>query len=158
MPHELHNINELVTTIDTATGHDRLQLSLSPAQWLELGQTMQPLPVEVGHVLIERDATDRVVYFIESGVLSAHVEDSKGRMRLAVLNPGTVVGEGGFLSGLPRSATVVTTSRGRVWCLSKLRFEDLAQRHPDIGVALAMAMGSVVVRRYGSPKLRLAVT
>lgn len=158
MSNGLTSIDGLIDAIATGVAHDQLQLALTAAQWQELGQAMQPLLVEVGHVLIERGATDRVVYFIESGALSVHLDDANGRMRLAVLSPGTVVGEGGFLSGQPRSATVVATARGRVWCLSTHRFEDLSQRHPAIALALAMAMGSVAVRRYNHPARRLAVT
>jgi CRP-like cAMP-binding protein len=152
------SLDGLISAIETGSAYDQLRLELAPRQWQDFGQSLQPLPVEVGHVLIERGATDRVAYFIESGALSAHLEDAGGHMRLAVLNPGTVVGEGGFLSGQPRSATVVTTARGRVWCLSPHRFEDLAQRHPPIGLALALAMGSVAVRRCNHPTRRLAIT
>ncbi|ARU03314.1 hypothetical protein CCO03_00170 [Comamonas serinivorans] len=151
-------IDGLMSAIQTGAAYDQLALTLSPTQWLEFGQAMQPLSVAVGDVLIERGATDRVAYFIESGVLSAHLEDAEGRMRLAVLNPGTVVGEGGFLSGLARSATVIATAQGRVWCLSPMRFENLAQRHPQLGLALALAMGSVAVRRCTHPTRRVAIT
>ena len=75
-------IDGLVSAIQSGSAYDQLQLALSPVLWLEFGQAMQLLPVEVGQVLIERGATDRVVYFIESGVLSAHLEDMDGRMRL----------------------------------------------------------------------------
>lgn len=152
------SIDGLITAIDIGSAYDQLQLDLGIAQWREFGQVMQALPVEVGHVLIERGATDRMVYFLEAGVLSAHLEDPSGHMRLAVLNPGTVVGEGGFLSARPRSATVITTAPGRVWCLSPHRFADLSQREPHIALAVAMAFGSVAVRRCNHPTRRIAIT
>lgn len=148
----------LVQVVESGNAYDHLQLSMSKAQWMELGQVLQPLDLQVGHILIERGATDRVLYFVESGALSVHLEDASGRMRLAVLNPGTVVGEGGFLAAQPRSATVIATAPGRVWCLSPQRFEGLAQRHPHVAMQLALALGSVTVRRLNHPSRRLAIT
>ena len=152
------SIDGLIQAIANGSAYDQLQLALNPHEWREFAQALQPMSVQVGHVLIERGGTDRVAYLIESGVLSAHIPDGSGRMRLAVLNPGTVAGEGGFLSAQPRSASVITTSAGRVWCLSIHRFEDLALRSPQIALLVAWAFGSVAVRRCNHPTQRLAVT
>ncbi len=151
-------IDGLIAAIDSGSAYDQLNLRLGPAEWREFAQSLQPLSVQVGHVLIERGATDRVAYLIESGALRAHLEDSQGRMRLAVLSAGTVAGEGGFLSAQPRSASVITTAPGRVWCLSAHRFEDMAVRAPHIALAVALAFGSVAVRRCNHPTQRLAIT
>lgn len=150
--------SNLIQVVESGSAYDQLQLSLSKSQWFELGQVLQPLDLQIGHILIERGATDRVMYFIESGSLSVHLEDASGRMRLAVLNPGTIVGEGGFLATQPRSATVIATAPTRVWCLSPHRFEGLAQRHPHVAMQIALALGSVTVRRLNHPSRRLAIT
>ena len=152
------SIDGLVQAIAMGSAYDQLQLPLKPNEWHEFAQALQPLNVAVGHVLIERGATDRVAYLIESGSFSAHILDAAGRMHLAVLNPGTVAGEGGFLSAQPRSASVVTTSTGRVWCLSIHRFDDLALRSPHIALLVAWAFGSEAVRRCNHPTQRLAIT
>ena len=41
-----------------------------------------------------------------------HLIGDSGQMQLAILNPGSVVGEGAFFSRLPRSANVVATGVG----------------------------------------------
>ena len=51
-----------------------------------------------GQVLIERNALDRTLYLIETGGLTVHYEDDKGRVRLALVGPGSAVGEGAFFT------------------------------------------------------------
>ena len=151
-------LGPLMHAIATSTAHDHMQLALGERHSQQLADYLKPLDVTVGHVLIEQGATDRVVYFIESGTLSAHVQDEGGRMRLAVLNAGTVVGEGSFFSGRPRSATVVATAPSRVWCLTPQRFDEMAARQTDLALKLCMAFGSVAVRRLAHTTRRIAVT
>jgi CRP-like cAMP-binding protein len=101
---------------------------------------------------------DRTVYFVEAGTLTVHYEDSKERVRIAVVGAGSVLGEGAFFSHLPRSATVNAGSDCRLWCLTPLRFRELGVRHPQIALELTIAMSAVLARRmYNKPK-RVAVT
>ena len=72
--------------------------------------------------------------------------------------PGTVVGEGAFFSGQPRSATVVATRDSQLWALKYARFQELSARQSAIALELAMACAAVVVRRLASTTLRVAVT
>lgn len=137
---------------------DALPLNLDAEQWKVLTDFLQPVQLQEGQTLIEQGIKDRTVYFVESGSLTVHYEDSRERIRLAMVGPGSVLGEGAFYSHLPRSATVTATNACRLWCLSPLRFRELAARHPAIALELSMAMSSVLARRlYNRPK-RVAVT
>ena len=76
----------------------------------------------------------------------------------AVVNAGSLLGEGAFFSHLPRSASVHAGSLSRLWCLTPLRFRELSQRHPAVALELTVAMSAVLARRmYNRPK-RVAVT
>ena len=57
---------------------------------------LQPFPLTQGQVLIEQGSRDRQVYLVEQGMLSVHLEDDKGRLRMAMLGAGTllVLGQG----------------------------------------------------------------
>jgi CRP/FNR family cyclic AMP-dependent transcriptional regulator len=111
-----------------------------------------------GQVLMEQGALDRTLYFVESGTLSVHYEDEKARVRMALVGAGTVLGEGAFFSHMPRSATVHASTPCKLWCLTPMRFLELANRHSPIALELTMAMGSVMAKRlYNRPK-RVAVT
>ena len=87
-----------------------------------------------------------------------HLEDVAGRMKLAVLAPGTVIGEGAFFSGQPRNATVVATRDSALWALKYTPFQELSQRQPAIALELTLACVAVVVRRLNHTTLRVAVT
>ena len=119
---------------------------------------LQPFAVRQGQVLIEQNASDRTVYFIESGALTVHYEDDKGRLRLASVEPGSAVGEGAFFTRLPRNATVQAASAAKLWSLSPIRFTELTNRQPQLAVEVAMALGSLVSRRLANRPKRVAVT
>jgi CRP-like cAMP-binding protein len=69
-----------------------------------------------------------------------------------------VVGEGAFFSHRPRSATVQTSAPCKLWALHALRFTELANRQPAVALALTMAVGSVLAKRLGNRKRRVAAT
>jgi CRP-like cAMP-binding protein len=111
-----------------------------------------------GQVLIEQHAQDRTLYLIESGGLSVHYEDDKGRVRMAIVGPGSAVGEGAFFTRLPRNATVQAASPSKIWCLTPIRFTELSNRQPGLALELCIALGSLVARRLVNKPKRVAVT
>lgn len=151
-----------IRTLLKALASDPRDLTLSHAltrsQWEALGEYMQQTTLASGRVLIAQGAEDRALYFVESGMLTVHFEDATGKIRLAAVGAGSVVGEGGFFSRLARSATVQAGSDCRLWTLSPMRFSELANRQPTVALALAMALGSIMARRLVSNRRRIAVT
>ncbi|APW40357.1 Crp/Fnr family transcriptional regulator [Rhodoferax koreense] len=151
-------VQGLIDAITHNQGDDSLMLVLSPSQWETLASYMQPVTMAAGQMLFKQGATDRTLYFVESGSLSVHFEDRQGHTRLATIGAGSAVGEGGFFSHMPRSATVQVGSACRLWSLSPMRFAELSHRKPEIALQVAMAAGSVVAKRLFSSKYRAAVT
>ena len=152
------DILELAQAMKHSHALDAVPLNLSDPQWQTLANHLQPLSLQQGQVLIEQGVKDRTVYFVESGSLTVHYEDVKDRVRIAMVGPGSLLGEGAFFSHLPRSATVHAGSSCKLWCLTPLRFRELSIRHADVALELAVAMSAVLARRmYNKPK-RVAVT
>lgn len=141
-----------------AVGDDSLQDLFSPAQWSVLAPYLQQHSLAAGQALFSRGANDRTLYLIESGSLSAHYEDEKGRLRMAMISSGSVVGEGAFFSHRPRTATVQAAAASKLWALSSLRFTELSNRQPALALGLSMAAGSVLARRLGNRRRRVAAT
>ena len=137
---------------------DALRCQLTPAQWAVLASHLQPLALIAGQVLLKKGALDRTVYFIESGTLSAHYEDEKSRLRMALIGAGTVVGEGSFFSHLPRKATVTASSPCKVWCLNAMRFAELSNRHSAVAQSLTLGIAGVLAKRVYHRQRRVAVT
>jgi len=152
------DVMDLAQAMRSSSALDAVPLNLTDAQWGVLGDYLQPVSLGQGQALIEQGVKDRTVYFVESGSLTVHYEDHKERMRIAMVNAGSVLGEGAFFSHLPRSASVMAGSHSRLWCMTPLRFRELSQRYPAIALDLCVAMSAVMARRmYHRPK-RMAVT
>ncbi|MCW5654792.1 cyclic nucleotide-binding domain-containing protein [Hydrogenophaga sp.] len=152
------DIQGLAHAMRLSSALDAVPLTLNDSQWPLLANYLQPVALQQGQVLIEQGVKDRTVYFVESGTLTVHYEDSRERVRIAMVGAGSLLGEGAFFSHLPRGATVHAGSDCRLWCLTPLRFRELSARHPEIALDLTVAMSAVLARRmYNRPK-RVAVT
>ena len=78
------------------------------------------------------DAGDRCYWTLE-GLLKVHALSPAGGERiLALLGPGTFVGELSMLDGAPRSASVTAVRASRLQFISRARFQSLARERPDI--------------------------
>ena len=93
-----------------------------------------------------------------AGSLTVHYEDEQQRVRLAIVGPGSVVGEGAFFSHRPRSATVQAGPPTRLWNLTAIRFAEFANRHPDAALQLVMSIGAVQAKRLSNRRRRVAST
>lgn len=72
-------------------------------------------------------------YFIRNGAIKASVIARDGQERLlAVLGPGSLIGEMALIDDEPRSATVTALKRCRLLHLSKTAFFSLADANPVI--------------------------
>ncbi len=151
-------IQDLCRAVSQNTSYDAFAPALTPPQWEMLASYLQVSDLAVGQVLIDQNAHDRTLFFIESGALSVHLIGDKGQMQLAILNPGSVVGEGSFFSRLPRSANVVATGPARVWRLTAVRFSEMSNRQPGLALELVLALGAVIARRMVNKPKRVAVT
>jgi CRP-like cAMP-binding protein len=152
------DILHLAQAMQMSSALDAVPMNLTDAQWRQLAEYLQSVSLPQGQVLIERGVKDRIVYFVESGSLSVHFQDSRQRVRMAMVGAGSLLGEGAFFSHLPRSATVNAGSDCRVWSLTPLRFRELSTRHTEIALALTVAMAAVLARRMHNKPKRVAVT
>ena len=152
------DVRGLVQAIAGNETGDSFHPALTSAQWELLGTYLQPFALSSGQLLIEQNAQDRTVYLVESGTLTVHFEDEKGRLRLASVGPGSAVGEGAFFSRQPRNASVQAGSACKIWSLTPIRFTELSNRQPVMALEVAMALGSLVSRRLANRPKRIAVT
>ncbi len=156
--HDKPDINALLEAVASNPSDPTLSHMLTSAQWTVLSGYMQSSMLPPGQILISQGAEDRTLYFVESGMLTVHFEDTSGKIRLAAVGAGSVVGEGGFFSYMARSATVQAGSACKLWALTPMRFSELSNRQPSIALALAMALGAIMAKRVVSNRRRIAVT
>lgn len=152
------DLRGLLDAMAQSGSEDSMTNPLTLTQWEILSSYLLPVVLPAGQVLFTQGAVDRTLYLVESGSLSVHLQDEKDRLRLAMVGPGSVVGEGAFFSHRPRSATVQAGGPCKLWGLTAIRFTELSNRQPAIALGLAMAAGSVLARRLGNRRRRVAAT
>jgi Cyclic nucleotide-binding domain len=94
----------LLQAIQAAGSIDTVKLTLGVAQWQTLASYLQPFTMEDGQALIEQGSKDTTVYLVESGTLNVLQTDETGHAQVAMVGPGSCVGEGACFSRMPRHA------------------------------------------------------
>lgn len=152
------DVNGLITAISHNKEDGVLSRFLGAQSWYIVADYLHPKKFERDHVLVSQGALDRKLYFLESGSLKVDVKTDTGFAQLAILGPGTVVGEGSFFSHLSRNASVLTYSACKVWELSPSDFEALSKKHPNVALSLSMALGAILAIRMLDVSRRISVT
>ncbi|MBK7049595.1 MAG: cyclic nucleotide-binding domain-containing protein [Rhodoferax sp.] len=153
-----HDVSGLVAAISRNKEEGTLGRFLEPHRWAILGEHLHAISLPRGNLLISQGAMDRKLYFLESGSLKVEIKTAAGFTQLAILAPGTVVGEGSFFSHLSRSSSVIAYSDCKVWELSTDGFALLSKQHPTVALALSMALGAIIATRMHDMSMRIAVT
>ena len=127
------------------------------ADWETFFSYAQPIDVVRGNVLIKKQASERALYFLTSGMLEVTaILSSHGLGGIAKVHPGSVVGEIAFLDGLPRSATVWAVTDSELYRLDFTDYERFAAAHPRRTCDLLFAIGRVVTVRLRHSRMRLS--
>lgn len=151
-------VNGLITAIARNKEDGVLARFLGAQSWYIVADYLHPRKFERGHMLISQGAQDRKLYFLESGHLKVDVKTEAGFAQLAILGPGTVVGEGSFFSHLSRNASVLAYSECKIWELSPSDFDALSKKYPAVALSLAMALGAILAIRMLDVSRRISVT
>lgn len=151
------DVSGLITAISRNTEAGGLSKTLDAYRWKVLVDYVQPATHKRGELLIGQGEMDRKLYFVESGDLKVDMHTDKGIMHLAIVGPGSVVGEGCFFSRVARSAAVSAYTDCKVWIMAPADFDRLAHVQPSVALALCMALGTVLATRTLDMSRRLAV-
>jgi CRP-like cAMP-binding protein len=104
---------------------------------LELDRVLEAVDrcqFEAGENLIGEGETSRELYCVVEGRVEVLKTGNSGqKRRLAVLEPGVVMGEHGFILAEPRTATVRALDAVDTLCLSGEAFDRLDAADDDIG-------------------------
>lgn len=155
-PH-LPDVSGLIAAIARNTEPGGLAKQLEPYRWKVLADYVHPIVHKRGELLIAQGDMDRKLYFVESGDLKVDMHGPKGILHLAIVGPGSVVGEGSFFSHLARSASVSAYSDCKVWVLAPSDFDKLSHHHANVALAVSMALGTILATRMLDMSKRLAV-
>lgn len=156
--HTKQDVSGLVSAISRNQEDGTLARFLEPFRWSVLVDYVRPAILQRGQLLIAQGDHDRKVFFLESGNLKVDMRTDAGLVHLAILGPGSVVGEGSFFSHAARNASVAVYSDCKVWELTPAQFTELCRDHAGVALALTLALGAVMSVRTTDLAKRVAIT
>ena len=126
-------------------------------EWRKLLAVTTPRPFKASEVVIQRGVEDQSLYLVAAGSLEVGVTyvDGISVNPLATIGTGSVIGEQSFFDGQPRSANVWAVSDGELLCLTRERFNKLAEAQPKLTHDLLFALGRVLSLRLRNTSLRV---
>lgn len=142
------DITALVQAVQTLNAVDAFKAGLDLPHWQTLAPYLARHELRAGHLLIRQGDIDRSAYLLEQGNLQVFVSGATpGRNRIAILRPGSLVGEPGLFAQIPRTANVEAMTPCTVWALSVARLDELCARAPTLALLLLRAAGAVMAVR-----------
>ena len=136
-------VEQLAEAIARLDAKDALPSVLSVQDWKALAPYLSVRFLRAGDPLMHEGDCERELFILADGELHVSIAGNP----IATLKPGTVVGEGTFFSGEPRSATVTPATPGVAWGLHWDRFDALSKKHPALAVNLVKALATVLAVR-----------
>ena len=141
-------LNELVQAIQTLNADDAFRTRLTADQWRSIAPYLTRHEIRAGDLLIKQGDADRTMYFLAQGSLQVFVSGgAPGSSRIAILRTGSVVGEPGLFTDMPRMANVEAMTPCVVFALRGPRLEEMAQRLPALALELLRTAGGVMAAR-----------
>jgi CRP/FNR family cyclic AMP-dependent transcriptional regulator len=137
------NVEQLMQAIAGLDANDALPCQLTAEEWKKLAPYLSLRFLKAGDALMHEGDAERELYILAEGELQIRIHDTL----VATLQPGTVVGEGTFFSGQPRSATVLASRPGVAWALSWEKFDAMARKQPRLALDLAKGLAAVLAIR-----------
>jgi CRP/FNR family transcriptional regulator, cyclic AMP receptor protein len=137
------NVRQLVDAIAALDAKDALQCRLGHDGWKLLAPYLSVNFLQPGTVLMREAENDRTLFILAEGELKVQARGHD----IALLKAGTVVGEGAFFSGEPRSATIVANCNGIAWSLSWDKFEAMSHQYPKLALDLTKGLAAVLAVR-----------
>ena len=144
--------------LDAPAATDALALpDWSDADWDKLLGRTRTQPVRASEVVILRDARDRALGFVASGLFEVGITqvDGVSISPLARIGGGSVIGEQSFFDGYPRSANVWAVSEGELLILEFEDFNRFSREQPALARDLLFALARVLSVRLRNTTFRV---
>ena len=115
--------------------------------WRSIAAWSERRRFRAGEQIINVGDTDAALLIVLEGEVSTSIGRGRRPGMLSVSPAGSVVGEVGFLDGLPRSADVTAVTDGEMLRLSRAHFQGLAAAEPVLGRLILSDLGRVLAMR-----------
>ncbi|MCS7268935.1 MAG: cyclic nucleotide-binding domain-containing protein [Geminicoccaceae bacterium] len=115
---------------------------VEPARLKLLAFTSEHVDFEPGEVICRQGEPGDAAYILLEGTADVLVETPEGRVKVASLGKNDIVGEIAILCGVPRTATVVATSRVHTLKIDKDGFLNLVTQFPHVAVEVMQELAA----------------
>lgn len=134
---------------DLGTVHEEPFLgSCSADEWELIQRHGDIVDFPAGATVIASGGLSRALLIVLSGTVEVTlVTGRRGRQRLAVLGPGSVLGDLAFLDGKPADASVVAREPTTFLRITIEQFDRLAAANPKLGLYVLFDVGRVLAGR-----------
>lgn len=101
-----------------------------------------------GTLIFAEDENSSELYLLLSGQVEIFKKINKNSKKtLAILDPGTIFGEGALLSDKPRNASAITIQDVEALVIEKEDFQFFVKNNPEAAVAFLLALFKIVNQR-----------
>jgi CRP-like cAMP-binding protein len=101
------------------------------AEWETVAERVEIVDFERGEPVFRQGEKSSALYIIKNGKVEVRATDPTGEeVQLAVLGPHQFIGEVSFLTGVPRTATVVPLEDCELLMLGEAELRRLVNDHP----------------------------
>jgi CRP-like cAMP-binding protein len=104
---------------------ERSELKTGKRPVLQQTRSLKP-----GEILFEEGTQGRELFIIQEGKVGIYKDTPDGRIELAVVEKGGIIGEMSLLDNLPRSATVQAVEPCKVLIVNQASFDKIMQEIP----------------------------
>ncbi|MGC9271199.1 patatin-like phospholipase family protein [Acidiphilium sp.] len=125
-----------------------------PAFLTSVGDDLVRVELPAGAVLFRQGEISADVYFVIQGrlrVLAAEPGETTPKV-IGDVARGETLGELAFLSGAPRSATIIALRESMLIRMSRERFEQVLNQHPHVALTVMRTMAQRYRRPAGRPR------
>lgn len=117
----------------SSTGTSPLFADFRPDELLALIRGLNLHVFEPGEVLVTEGEPGESLYVLSSGRARAFVKDARGRNRqVREVGEGDVIGEIAVMTGMPRTATLIASTRCELLELDRPTLDQIATAHPRV--------------------------
>jgi sulfate permease, SulP family len=109
---------------------------------------LEKLEVERGYLMMRQGEASDALYFLESGSAAIYLELPGDKItRIRTMRSGSLVGEVGYYTALPRTASVRTSEPCVLYRLAYTDFDRLQAAEPELGAALHHWLAALMAER-----------
>lgn len=129
---------------------------LSPQDWALLHEHVKPMPYRRGDVILQEGGHQRALRIVNSGTVRVEQAQNGRGIALALLGPGEIFGEMGFVENAPASASVVAQDDCVIDVIEGEALQSVMASEPGFAVRFYHSIAITLIRRLRVTSRRLA--